>query len=63
MDKKEVLVIDPDKCIGCRACNAIASNNFGWAEETAKVINEEVTEEAKEAINCCPTGAISIEEK
>lgn len=60
---KEKLVIDPNKCIGCGACNAIASNNFGFGETSAVVIKEEVTEEAEEALNCCPTGAISIEKK
>ena len=62
-ENKEKLVIDPNKCIGCRACNSIASNNFGWGTDTAIIINEEVTEDAKNAIECCPTSAISIEKK
>jgi len=61
-ENKKKLVIDPDKCIGCGACNAIAPNNCGWGETTAVVINEEVTQEAVEAANSCPTGAIKIEE-
>ena len=31
--------------------------------EDFKVINEEVTDQAKEARDCCPVGAISIEEE
>ena len=60
---KEQVKINKEKCIGCGACNSIAPKNFGWDETTAKVINEEVTEDAKVAVESCPTGAITIEEK
>ena len=50
-------------CIGCGACCSIASENFTFDGATAKVINEEVTDQAKEARDCCPVGAISIEEE
>ena len=60
-EKKEKLVIDQSKCIGCGFCcyNA-APNNFEFGDTTAKVKNETVTPEAKVAIDGCPVGAISI---
>lgn len=63
-EKNEKLVIDTTKCIGCGFCcyNA-APNNFSFGDSTAVVTNEEVTEEAKVAIEGCPVGAISIEKK
>lgn len=58
----EKLVLDDNKCLGCGNCVATAPESFGWGEGTAKVINEEVTEAAKNAKDCCPTGAIEIKE-
>jgi len=56
--------LDQSKCIGCGACVAIAQENFAFEEEDniSKVINDEVTEEAKSAADCCPVEAITIEE-
>lgn len=56
--------LDQSKCIGCGACIAIAQDNFSFEEEEniSKVINDEVTEEAKSAAECCPVEAITIEE-
>lgn len=59
----EKLKLNKDMCIGCGACCSIASENFTFDGATAKVINEEVTDQAKEARDCCPVGAISIEEE
>ena len=58
----EKVKLDKDKCIGCGACNQIAPKNLGWEGMTAIVIDENVTNEAKDAANSCPTGAITIEE-
>jgi ferredoxin len=61
-ENKGKLKIDEEKCIGCGYCNSVAKDNFGFGENTAIVINENITEEVKTAIECCPTGAISITE-
>ena len=61
--KVEKVKLNKDMCIGCGACCSIASENFTFDGATAKVINEEVTDQAKEARDCCPVGAISIEEE
>ena len=64
-EKEKKLVIDPNKCIMCWACSAIAPNNCAWVEgsDTPVVVNEEVTPEAMSATESCPTGAVHIEEK
>lgn len=57
------VVVDNAKCIGCGACVAIASETFDFNDEgLSTVINEEVTESAKEAQEACPVYAIEIEE-
>ena len=64
-EKEKKLVLDSSKCIMCGACTAIAPNNCAWApgSDTPVVINEEVTEDAINATESCPTGAVHIEEK
>ena len=47
--KVEKVKLNKDMCIGCGACCSIASENFTFDGATAKVINEEVTDQAKEA--------------
>lgn len=59
----EKVVLDESKCIGCGACVGIADKNFTFGESSSKLIDDSVTEEAKNAASCCPTGAITIEEK
>lgn len=56
----EKVKINKDTCIGCGACIMIAKENFTFGEETAEVINETVTPEAKEAADSCPVSAIEI---
>ena len=56
----EKLKINEDACLGCGACVGIAPDNFAFGEGCAKVINETPTDEAKEALDCCPGAAISI---
>lgn len=51
-----------DTCIGCGACVAIAPENFDYQEGVSVVINEEITEATKEAVDACPVGAIEVEE-
>lgn len=55
--------LDQEKCIGCGACVAIASNNFDFNDDgLSEVKNNEITEETKDAVDSCPVSAISIEE-
>lgn len=57
------IVVDQDRCIGCGACVGIASDTFEFNEDGLSIVkNDEVTEEATDAMNSCPVDAISIEE-
>ena len=51
-----------DTCIGCGACVAIAPENFDYQEGVSVVINKEITDATKEAVDACPVGAIEVEE-
>ena len=59
--------VNKDACIGCGACNAICSNVFDFddAEGHAVVKVEQVEEKDEaavtEAVEGCPTSAISAE--
>ncbi len=56
--------VNPDVCIGCGACHAIAPDVFdmndeGVAEAIVKdEVNEDVLEDAVDAKEGCPVGAI-----
>ena len=57
-----MLKVDQDKCIGCGVCVSIAPEVFEIGEDgKAHVKNPEGAskEKIKEAIESCPTGAIS----
>ncbi len=59
--------VNRDACIGCGACQAIAPNVFELDDEgLSKALVDEVAEDeqdnATEASESCPTGAIEIEE-
>lgn len=59
--------VDQEKCIGCGACQAIASNVFeindeGLAEVITDNIKEEDKEDVMDAYEGCPVGAIVVEE-
>ena len=54
-------------CIGCGACQAIASEEFeinddGLAQAINEVVNKKNEADVVEAKENCPTGAIAIEE-
>ena len=62
--------VDQNKCIGCGACVSLTNseifdfNDDGLAsaiENNFDELNEEKKEEAKDAIEGCPTDAIKIE--
>lgn len=54
--------VDKDLCIGCGACQAICSDVFEIEDGLSSVLVDEVQEEyqddAREAIESCPTEAI-----
>lgn len=59
---KKVKVLK-DLCIGCGACQAICSEVYeigedGLAEVKVDEIKEDVLEDALDALENCPTGAI-----
>ena len=59
------VVVNRDNCIGCGACEALCPEVFQIDDEgLSTVISNENIDEAKvtEAIEGCPTGAISKEE-
>ena len=58
--------VNQDACIGCGACLSIAEDLFEMNEDGlshAKVneVPEDKQDQAKEAIESCPTGAIEEE--
>ena len=58
------LNVDQVKCIGCGACVGIDPNHFDFEDSgLSSVISQEdlETEELAQAVEGCPTGAITIE--
>lgn len=58
--------VNKDACIGCGACTAVCPNVFELGDEGFAVVKvAEVSEEDKasatEAMEGCPTSAISVE--
>lgn len=59
--------VSDSACIGCGACQALVSEVFDINDEGYAFVKEDADikkyeEEINEAIDNCPTGAISIEE-
>ncbi len=59
------VIVNQDACIGCGACTAIAEgvfniNDDGLSEVVGEV-NDSNADAVKEAIESCPTAAISEE--
>jgi len=55
-----MLKIDQNKCIGCGLCVNSYPENFAMnMEGKAEVINSEVNDSNRQAINDCPMEAIS----
>ena len=60
--------VNKDACIGCGACQMIAPevfeiNDDGVSEVIMNEIDEDQKDEVASAVESCPTGAISTEEK
>ncbi len=58
--------VNSDACIGCGACAAIAPDIFeindeGISEAKVSEVKEDDVDNAKEAIESCPTAAIEEE--
>lgn len=61
------LKVNQEACIGCGACVATAEELFainedGLSKAKVEVVPEDKKAQADEAINACPTGAISLGE-
>ena len=57
----EKVRVDSDRCIRCGACVAVAPDNFEYGEDgESVVINEEVSEDTRQAADMCPVYAIEI---
>ena len=55
--------VNEDACIGCGACQAIADDIFelndeGISEVKVESIDDDLKDQATEAMESCPTGAI-----
>lgn len=62
-----MLKVNQDACIGCGACQALVSDVFDIDDEgLAYVVDnadiEKYSDDINDAIDGCPTGAISIED-
>ena len=60
------VIVNQEACIGCGACQAISENVFELNDDglsTVKVdeVKDEDVESVNDAIESCPTGAISTE--
>lgn len=58
--------VNKDQCIGCGACTAIVPDVFEIEDDGLACASGNITEENKndvvEAVESCPTGAITTEE-
>lgn len=55
--------VNQDACIGCGACQAVAEDLFeinddGLSVVKVDTVTEDKKDQAEDAINSCPTGAI-----
>ena len=63
------VILNRDACIGCGACAAICEDVFTNDDDGISVLKKEnvTTEEeikvVEDAVDCCPTGAIALEEE
>ena len=57
--------VDPSLCTGCGPCEEICPEVFEIVGDLARVrlseVPDEVRQECEEAVDSCPSGAISVE--
>jgi len=61
---KNMIKVDPEKCIGCGLCSNICPHVFKLDPKTGKseVISQDLKDcDLNRAVDSCPTGAISQE--
>ena len=60
------VIVDESKCIRCGSCMRVAADVFGYGNDGESVpLVDAVTDDNKDAVmamECCPTGAIILEE-
>ena len=58
------LHVDNEMCIGCGACIAMDPDHFDFSDDGFSVVksNDNITEETASVIDCCPVGAIHLNE-
>lgn len=55
------LEVDQEKCIGCGACVAISPENFDFNDEGLSTVkNDEIVDTTMDAVEACPTFAITV---
>lgn len=63
----KVAKVNKDLCIGCGACTGISEvfqiGDDGLAEAVINPVEGDLEQEAIEASECCPTGAISVKDE
>ncbi len=60
-------IVNQEACIGCGACAAICDkvfeiNDEGLSTTITDKVEEEDSQEVRDAADACPTGAILVEE-
>jgi ferredoxin len=58
------LHVSNDMCIGCGACIAMDPDHFDFSDEGFSVVksNDNITDEIESVVECCPVGAIHLDE-
>ena len=62
MNDNKKLVVDPSKCLKCGFCVGQWPNIFDFSgeDDTANVVGNATEQEATDAVEACPGGAINI---
>lgn len=60
--------VNKDTCIGCGACQAICPDVFeyddeGFMDVKTDKVNSEIKDDAIDAMEGCPVGAITVEDE